>query len=256
MNSIFEQASFSADSIPKWPCPSCVSGWLAKKDDKFDFEMNSASKKYINEDWYEPDQVEFVFMCMMECKNCNETVAMTGTGNVWRSYDENEPNNYYETYTPTYFQPPLNIIAFPCDEKVPKNVRASIEKSFALFWCDFDACASRIRATLELLLDAIAVPRKKDEKAVRELSLHDRIESIVAEPDSDLDEVKAMIMALKWMGNAGAHELEGVQRKQVIHAYKMIEICLARLYPTVDPEIKKMIAIAKAINEDKKKTRL
>jgi hypothetical protein len=256
MNSIFEQATFSADRIPKWPCPSCEDGWLAKIEEKFNFEMNSASKINIREDWCDPDQVELVFMCMLGCKNCEETVVMTGTGNVWEAHDENAPSQYYETYTPSFFQPPLNIISFPNDEKVPDFVRASLEKSFPLFWCDFDACASRIRATLELLLDAIGIPRKVDEKVFRELSLHDRIEKIQAEPGSEKEEVKHMIMALKWMGNAGTHELEGVQRQQLIHAYKMIEICLARLYPTVDPEIKKMVAIARDINEKKKKTRL
>jgi len=218
--------------------------------------MNSASKINIREDWCDPDQVEFIFMCMLECKNCEETVVVTGTGRVWETHDENVSNQYYETFMPSFFQPPLNIISLPCDDKLPELVRASLEKSFPLFWYDFDACASRIRATLELLLDDIGIPRKLDEKVFRELSLHDRIETIPAEPGSEQEEVKHMIMALKWMGNAGTHELEGVQRKQVIHAYKMIEICLARLYPTIDPEIKKMVTIAREIIAEKKKPRL
>lgn len=254
MNSIFEQATFSADDIPTWPCPSCGAGQLAKKDDKFDFEMSANSKRCMADEWCDATEVEFVFMSRLECKNCDETVVMTGTGSVWEAHAEDAPNQYYEKYTPTYFQPPLRIISFPGN--VPEKVRISLEKSFPLFWCDFDACASRIRATLELLLDAIGIPRKMDEKAVREMSLHDRIERIIAEPGSEREEVKHMIMALKWMGNAGAHQLEGVQRKQVIHAYKMMEICLDRLYPTINPEIAKMVAIAKATNAAKKMPRL
>ena len=256
MNPIFERTDFNASDIPAWPCPSCGVGRLEKKDDKFDFEMDSASKINYREDWCDPDQLEFVFTCMLECKHCEGAVAVTGTGQVWENHDDSASSRYYETYTPSFFQPALNIISFPSSEKLPDIVRQSLEKSFPLFWCDFDACASRIRATLELLLDAMGIPRKINENAFRELTLHDRIEKIPAEPGSEQEEVKHMMMALKWMGNAGAHEVQGVERKQIIHAYKMIEICLARLYPTVDPEIKKMVTIAREIIAAKKKPRL
>ena len=127
MNPIFKQVTFSADAIPAWPCPSCGAGRLAKKDDKFNHEMNSASKINIREDWCDPDQVEFIFMCMLECKNCEESVVMTGTGRVWEAHDENAPSQYCETFMPSFFQPPLNLISFPNNDKFPDIVRASLD---------------------------------------------------------------------------------------------------------------------------------
>lgn len=137
-------------------------------------------------------------------------------------------------YSPTFFQPALPIINIPDSAEFPLEVRKMLQKSFLLFWCDYDACANRIRATLEVLLDAMNIPRRLGENQKRDMSLHDRIEKIDPASGPGLAEVKKLIMAVKWLGNAGTHEPEGLEREQLILGYKMMELCLQRIYMQTD----------------------
>lgn len=250
MNEKFLNLHFIGPDIPMWPCPSCAHGVLLVYDNKFDNHLDAASKKEGGEYWFDPDMNKFVFSSTMECNVCKETVIVSGIGGVEEDWGEDAyvQRQWYEYYTPTYFQPALRIIEVPQNDKISAKLLDLLGKSFSLFWCDYDACANRIRATLEVLLDDMGIPRRMKLDAKRDMSLHDRIELIEAAAGSELDDVKQMIMAVKWLGNAGTHELDGIDRAELIDGYKMLELSLHRLYPSINPDSAKLVARARAIN--------
>lgn len=251
MKNIFETSYFFRGNFPRWPCPSCEDGWLVLQKDKFDFQNDAITKHEGGNLHFEPESFQYVFMCMMECNSCEESVTLSGTGGVMKFDDPDTQCEFHDYFTPKFFQPALHIIDFKANTTLPEKVRKSLESSFPLFWCDYDACANRVRATLEFLLDSIGIPRKLKQDARKEMTLHDRIEKISAPAGSENDEVKQLIMAVKWLGNAGSHELEGITRAELIQGYKMIELCLRRLYPVLDHEAANLVTIAKTINAEK-----
>ena len=252
MNDAFNVQGFSEDGIPKYPCPSCSIGWLVKS--KFEYANNAETAKNHNEPWFDVENYGFVFSCLLECNNCKEAVSSSGISGVERHYDEENPGQtvHYEYFVPTFFQPALPIIKFPSGTTFPKKIGDILEKSFSLFWSDYDACANRIRATLEILLDDMQVKRRVNPDAGKELNLHQRIETLTPVDGTKEADVKEMLMALKWLGNAGSHELEGISRSQLIQGYKMMENVLKLQYPAIDHEMPMLVAKAKEVNLVKK----
>jgi len=99
----------------------------------------------------------------------------------------------------------------------------------------------------------MGIPRKLNPDAKKELHLHLRIGLIEAPDGSELCEIKQMIEALKWQGNAGSHELQGISHKQLLQSYEMIEFCLQSLYPVVDQRRARLLGLAKEINAKNRK---
>ena len=252
MNDVFKIQAFTEDGIPKWPCPSCSLGWLIKNN--FEFRNNAETAKNGNEEWFDDEHCGFVFSCLLECNNCREAVSVSGVGAVEQHFDEEHSGRTasYVYFVPKFFQPALPIINFPSGPTFPSKISDILEKSFALFWCDYDACANRIRATLEVLLDDMHVIRRVNPDAGKELNLHQRIETITAVDGTKEADVKDMLMALKWLGNAGSHELEGISRSQLVQGYKMMEAILQLQYPAIDQEMPILVAKAKEVNSVKK----
>ena len=55
-----------------------------------------------------------------------------------------------------------------------------------------------------------------------ELTIHNRIELF----EKKNPEVAEMLMAIKWIGNEGSHELKGLTRENVVIAYEIIYHCI------------------------------
>jgi hypothetical protein len=82
---------FKKDRILRWMCPSCHKGILKIKKDTFYAEETNNSKKYRGHDAWEPEWIDYVYSCLLECTNpaCKETVANSGTG------EENRDSDHY-----------------------------------------------------------------------------------------------------------------------------------------------------------------
>jgi len=57
-----------------------------------------------------------------------------------------------------------------------------------------------------------------------------------------------MILAIKWLGNAGSHGHAEVTMDDVMDAYELTEHILEEIY---EPKLKKLKAIAKKVNKKK-----
>ena len=99
-------------------------------------------------------------------------------------------------------------------------------QAFALFWADAEACAGRLRSSLEALLTHIGVPSVDGSKPdnTTPLALHKRIEIF----ETENPQLAKHLMALKWLGNAGSHG-RPVGKGDLLDAMELLEHALAEI---------------------------
>jgi hypothetical protein len=149
----------------------------------------------------------------------------------------------HDYYVSCIFPPPP-IIQIP--EATPQKVRDELKISFQLFWLDVDACANKVRTGLESLLDHQRIRKTtigKNGKRVS-LNLHKRVE-LFQKKNSGLGN---LMMAVKWLGNAGSHSSK-INREDLLDGYEMMDYVLSEIYINRTGKITK---IAQQINRRKK----
>jgi len=239
---------FTLNTRKNWACPTCQSGVLRINGDTFHkYEIHN-SRDHSHDGW-DPDWISLTFSCMLTCTNphCKETVSCAGVGTVDQDYvtDENgevEPE-YRDSFTPRYFEPHLRLIEIP--EGCPESVSALLNESFKLFFCSPSAASNNVRMAIEELLTELKVRRfNLVAKQRRFISLHQRIELL----PSQYAQLKDLILAIKWLGNAGSHANGKISMDDVMDSYDMFEHVLEQIYM---PKTKKLRALAKQVNKNK-----
>ncbi len=240
---------FTEASQPDWQCPTCKKGLLRIKEGTFFNEETSLSRKWHGHEDWDPDWVSTVYSCLLKCTNegCQEVVANSGEGILdWdiEHDEEGYPQQIYGDYfKPLYFQPHLVLIQIP--EKTPAEVKEKLENSFRLFFSSPSAASSNVRAAVEAMLNDLNVNRYRLVNGKRRIiNLHQRIDLLPAK----YDELKDMLMAVKWLGNAGSHQGGELTTDDVMDAYEIIEHVLSEVY---EEKTKKLKAIAKKVNKAK-----
>ena len=249
MKKIFETPFFTQASIPNWPCPECGDGHLIPVQDSFQCYGDANTAR--NGEHIDAEDHKYIFTLTGSCNNCKGSVAVSGRGGLEHAPLGDGQWEIIDYFIPTFFEPSLQIIDVSTNTNLPIPIKNSLKKSFTLFWCDFDACANRIRSTLELLLDDMGVTRENPRVPNGYLSLHERINKIDVTSRTSRD-IKALVMALKWLGNTASHELEGINHEQLIDGYKMMEKILELQYPSIDHDMQRLLLKAKAVNQKKK----
>jgi hypothetical protein len=193
------------------------------------------------------------FTMMMECDNrvCGEVVAVAGrTRTVLETYNEN--SEWIEYLEPRIMTPPPPIIQIP--DRLPVAVEDEIELSFGLYWTDYSVCASRMRTSLERLMDHFGVARfrvAKDPKNPaspgkrRPLDLAARIDKLPHKLGTS--HYADILHALRVVGNLGTHGTR-VKQATILDAYELYEIALERLF---DDKSKLAKAIIKRLKSQK-----
>jgi len=240
---------FRKNKVPDWICPTCGKGVLVISEDTFHFEELSLSKEAHGEEAWEPEWIEYVYSCLLKCSNdsCREVVANSGVGSadLEGSYDENgiPIQEWYDYFQPRYFQPHLKIFIYP--DNTPEDVFLEIDQSFSLFFSNPASASSHLRIALENLLTHLKVTRQETKKGkTLLLSLHRRIDLV---PDKYKD-LKDMLLAVKWLGNAGSHAKREVTGDDVMDAYEIMDVVLREIF---ENKAKKAKALAKKINKKK-----
>lgn len=238
--------------LPSWHCPTCIKGILKLDKESFKVLFDNETAVHKDSDYFDYEFSSYVFHGHLYCNHCQENVVFSGTCAIDQVYDDQgdgnpyAASNYVRVFSPRYFFPPLRLIQLPNNDEISDELKRLISKSFELYWCDTDACAARIRATIEILLNDLGID-KKDEKG-KKIPLHNRILNITDQVSSD---TKSMLSAVKWMGNAGAHELDGIDHEQVLDSFEMLEHCLKEIYPSKD-DLPLLLKLANKINEAKR----
>ena len=246
--SIF-QLPFSSTRVPKWQCPTCRAGHLVLVPNSLQHRETPTSKREHDHDAWEPYWIKYVFSCLLECANadCREVISSCGTGSVdVFEHDDEEQGWVQETddlFTPKYFDPPLILMDVPT--RCPTEACTHLIDSFSLFFADPGASLNCARAAVEAVLTQLRVKRFTVVKGKRKsISLHHRIQLLPPK----YKEQSELLLAVKWLGNAGSHD--GVQPSQgdVRVAYDLLEHVLSEIY---EKKANKLKAIAKKVNKKK-----
>jgi hypothetical protein len=240
---------FTRDNTPDWLCPRCKKGLLRFVEGQFHAEERKDSKDAHSHEAWDPDWIRYVYSGLLRCgnDNCGELVTNAGTGGVDIDVvigDDGEPEQAWaDFFQPKYFEPPLQLIDLP--EDCPASISKPLQESFRLFFSSPPAASNNVRIALEALLTELGVKRfnTKNNKRIF-LSLHSRI-SLLPAKYSGLGE---LLLAIKWLGNAGSHAYSAVTIDDVMDAYELMDHVLQELYTQ---KTKKAKALAKLINKKK-----
>jgi Domain of unknown function (DUF4145) len=233
--------TFTAGAASMWRCPSGDGGTLVLQTDTLKTGETSESLAARESDAWEPEWLIGNFSSLFACSTCKGFVAVAGTYRLVFVPDPRmERETYYEEYTPRTFVDAPALIPLP--EYVPFKVRDELRRSFPLFWSDHDACAGRIRTSVERLLDHFRVRKTitTHEGRRKFVPLHDRIVTY----RNSHPEVGEALLAVKWIGNAGAHS-NPLTRDDVFDGYDIMEYALRKLFDAQDTRVQR---IARKVN--------
>lgn len=209
--------SFNVD----WPCPECGQLTLQIEKDSFRDEATADTRKCSQEDWFEPDMSRYIFTCIARCSrpSCGEVVACQGKSRWVEDPDPfAEQQQYYKCFTPLSFFPPLHPFLLP--NMCPEKITAPLTGAFSVFLMQPGAAANLIRIGVERLLTAMGVPENKKE------SLHQRLKNL----SPPYDHYRERLMAIKFLGNAGSHNYDGVNVDDIEVAFGIMEHTLSELF--------------------------
>lgn len=154
---------------------------------------------------------------------------------------------YAELLKPRYFMPPLVLIDFPQD--CPTAVRDRIGEASSLLYADLNSSANRLRIAIEdLLTEQGVVKHPNGETTKTRLTTDARIKVF----QKQNDEAGTMLMAIKWIGNVGSHEGNGLTLDNVFEAFNFLSHALDLIYPVDDAWRKTLVARAHEINAAKR----
>jgi hypothetical protein len=240
MNKDLWKRSVTAHGCPDWPCPVCNAGLLVLDKGTLVSVATKASMRDSHEDWWGLEHVILSFTAWAECSNktCGERFSLAGRGSVEEDPDEYGERQHVEVFDLKYCQPTLRIIAW--SENCPEAVVDALHAACALYWIDGPAAAARIRVAVERLLDHLGIASKNGNGG--RLPLDARINSFAKTDPTH----GPQLMALKWLGNVGAHTPD-VNTDDLLSAFEVMEHVLAEV---ID---KRSEAAAKAAAELTKK---
>lgn len=223
------RASFTKETFPSWPCPTCGIGTLVLDTETFKSFKDAETMRFWNRRDFNPCDVSGTFSCHFKCNSpdCGETVGCCGSYGVDPVYDKDGGCDWVDFFRPLFFVPAVPVFRIP--EACPDTVREQLKSAFALLWSDPWSAANRIRGSVEALLNYKRVQRtaKKKSGKRRRLSLDERIK-LYGTKTSDSD-VESLLMAVKWIGNAGSHSAP-LSDDDLFDGFDMMEDVLHRLY--------------------------
>lgn len=123
--------------------------------------------------------------------------------------------NLESWYKPISFSPTLHPFQIP--EKCAEEVRQPLTASFAVYLSQPGSAANLIRITVENMLTKIGVPKLNDKNNL--VPLDKRIKNL----DGEYASYKEILMAIKFLGNAGSHTCDEVEIGDIEDAFAVME---------------------------------
>ncbi len=236
---------FHEKEFRNWTCPICFKGVLRRSEKSLKYyALASALDDQIDE----PD--ECLFMAYFICTTCTHRITAIGNAEYfdYPDYDtftgEGEVITEFRIY-PKLFNPPVHLFQV-FERKIPLKIIEITIQAFSLYWMDQSSCANKIRNVLEAILDDIKIPKSKIHSKKRiQYNLHKRIE-LFKQTNSELAH---LIMAIKWIGNTGSHQIGTITHDDLLDGFDLLEHVLKALY---QEDKNWMLKLAKAINKKKK----
>lgn len=220
----FKTKCFSIDSLTKFRCPECNIGLLqARKENIVDFKHKKHNELSLPDYDHEND-----FCGFLQCNNstCHEKIVVAGK--ILLEGITTEKSKIVKKYSPLHFSRPPHVIEIL--PEYPEEIKKILLDSFSLFWLDKAACVNKIRICIEDILDAFNV-EKINSKG--KFTVSDRIAG-------NNDDLRAALLAMKWIGNEGSHSVINVYN--LLDAYAVINSLLKELFKNRKQVIDKLSA--------------
>lgn len=218
---------FYDEDIPHWCCPACHNASLEVVPGSFISRLSAFSLRHRHEDWYDADNEEYVFTCMLQCsrRSCQESVAVSGSGRGDKDLDEDKGEYvYYIRYRAKSFVPPLPVFAIP--ESCPEDITKRLQTVAALLPVSSGAAVNGIRTVLEMMLDTQDVPRETTGDKPQRIPLAQRIQLNREKLGSHFE----AFHALKDFGNHGSHSDRPIRRSDIEGACQVLDNLIRQLY--------------------------
>ncbi len=224
------------------PCSFCNNSTLEIVTGTFS-DLQTKESKEVFDVTQEVSCIKRRFVTLAKCSNkkCAEVYSILGRETVEECreccHDAGEVCSYFcdmpqarSCYSIEYIDPPINFISL--EKNIPKNIQDSIKDSFALFWCDCNATANKIRASLEALMNELKIESTGiNEKGKKyDVSLHNRIEKFGENDDGKYADLAKRLLSIKWLGNAGSHEDNFISRENILDTYEILEHVLNEIF--------------------------
>jgi hypothetical protein len=239
------KAYFTEKSVPDWSCPTCRKSILRIKEGTFHTkETHASGEEHDNVAW-SPEWIRYTYACLFECTNdsCKEVVASCGNGNVGYDFSFDGDGEFVDFYQPQFFNPHLQIFDIPSN--CPSAIKEELDRSFKQFFSSPDAALNSARAAIEQLVTELGVKRYQTQNGKRRpVNLHARINML----GTQHSQIKDMLIAIKWLGNAGSHPGAEISVDDVLDSYELIEHVLHELF---GGKAKAMKALARKVNKRK-----
>lgn len=229
-----------------WPrplCPNCLAGHL-RFASPTQVEHGQSKKAHKHPAW-DPDWIHGVFTASALCENpdCGQPAVATGEYVVgWsdkhQDDDESPRPPYSIFYTIKQIHPPLVLMQFP--ETTPVLVQEGVARASAVLLTDPGLAATALRLVVEQFLSSEGIPSTRPTGSF--ISADERIK-IWKTTGSDRDRVAGLLLAVKWIGNAGTHSLSKLTIREVLDGVEILDEAFHALF--VGPDID---ARARAVN--------
>lgn len=237
------------EQFPLWLCPWCHEGNLVLQTDTINEVEEAGSAQVHGEDWWDPEMLQGRFVCFLKCTNprCREMVTCTGTSGLTDDSDPyGEDHRYVGIYKPLFMHPAPVLFKVPKD--CPDTVTAEVINASSLIWSDPVSSVSRIRTSLERLMDSLRVNKTvRDAKTGQKkwASLDSRIRSYEA-GKADID-LRSLLSAIRKVSNKAVHG-STISSEEVFVCFELLELVLDRIY---NKKAKHLIKLSHTINKRK-----
>jgi hypothetical protein len=225
----------NTESTEPWArpsCPNCRSGYIGFAEPSEDESHESAP--HHGHEAFEPDWIRGTFVIRGQCENRECQLAVHGTGDYFVDYstqqvDFDSPGPLYSSYYKlTHLHPPMLLMPIP--KSAPEEIREGVLRASRVLFADPGLAATALRATVERFLTAEGVtggPSGKFQTA------DVRIKQWSAQDPSRLA-VANLLLAVKWLGNAGTHEDADLTTTEVLEGAAMLDEAFHRVYTGPD----------------------
>ncbi|GAA3658965.1 DUF4145 domain-containing protein [Nocardioides ginsengisoli] len=231
-----------------WPrpfCPHCLAGHL-RFDEPVQVE-HGESKRARQDDYWEPEWIRGVFTASGACENpeCEQPAVATGTYEV--DYAKKRPHDEYTESGPPYsafysvkqVYPPLVLMRLP--ETTPEPIQEGVERAAAVLFTDPGLAATALRLVVEQFLTSEGIAATRPTGGF--ISADDRIKTW-KKGATGRDRVADLLLAVKWIGNAGTHSLSTLTVSEVLKGVEILDEAFHAQF--IGPDID---ARAKAVND-------
>lgn len=230
--------SFSRNNVPLFPCPRCRKPTLKLESSLLISEETAISKSNRKHDAWEPDWINEKFAALLKCSasKCGEIVAISGRISVEPDFEDDEEEggwSFEDMLEPKSMFPAPPIITLP--QGLPKTVEQELDLAFQYYWSDYGACATKIRTSVERLMDHFKITKFKIVKTkigpktrgkMRPLDLASRIDKFISATGAVVH--KDHLHALRVVGNLGTHK-DVLTRTEILDAFEIYEHALDEL---------------------------